>query len=87
VAVSRFHGQALELAQRSIESVPSDQRDISCLVVGLSDQGFRQAKTEIQAFRKRFVTLADGEKAPGRVYHIGFQLFPTTQPIAQGGPR
>jgi len=85
VAVSRFHNQSLELAKRSIDATPSSERDVSCLVVDLSSDGFQRVKSEVQAFRKRLVALADSDKSPSRVYHIGFQLFPTTQPVAQGG--
>jgi hypothetical protein len=35
-------------------------------------------KHEIQTFRKRLMRLADESQRPTRIYHINFQMFPTT---------
>jgi uncharacterized protein (TIGR02147 family) len=79
LAVQNFHLQNLFLAGESLDTVPAPDRDISCLVAGLSEKGFRQFKSEIQALRKRLLRIAREDKGPAKVYHASFQLFPTSQ--------
>ena len=82
LAVKSFHLENFVLGARSMEACPPEFRDISCLVVGLSDRGILMFKQEIQAFRKRLLELAEGDKPCKRIYHVAFQMYPTTQEIA-----
>jgi len=79
LAVENFHIQNQVLASESIDTVPGNERDISCLIVGLSDETFDAIKSEIKAFRKKLVNIADKTRKPNRVYHINFDLFPTSE--------
>jgi len=79
LAIQNFHLQNLILAGESIDTTPAGQRDISCLVAGLSEKGFRAYKAEIQALRKRLLKIAGEDTEQTRVYHVAIQLFPTTQ--------
>lgn len=79
LAVQNFHLQNLFLAGESLDTVAPPDRDISCLVAGLSEKGFRLYKGEIQALRKRLLKIAKEDKGPVKVYHASFQLFPTSQ--------
>jgi uncharacterized protein (TIGR02147 family) len=81
LAVSNFHIQNLAIAANSIETVSSAARDISCLVVGLSDDNFNLVKSEIQKFRKKLLDIAAAETNVKRVYHINFQLMPVSEDI------
>jgi uncharacterized protein (TIGR02147 family) len=81
LAVSNFHIQNLALAMSSIDTVASSERDISCLVLGLSDKGFNLVKDEIKKFRKKLLDIAAGEKKVNRVYHINFQALPVSEEI------
>jgi uncharacterized protein (TIGR02147 family) len=78
VAVTGFHRQNLEIAGGALDRYPVDEREISCVVGGMSDECFRQVKSEIQEFRKKIVSVIsnDAQKAT-RVYHVNFQCFPT----------
>lgn len=78
LAVENFHLQNLILAGESIDTVPGGQRDVSCLVLGLSRKGFEACKAEIQALRKRLLKIAEHDRDPERVYHAAFQFFPTS---------
>lgn len=78
LAVQNFHVQNLVLAAEAIDTVPSAERDISCLVVGLSDEGAQLFKKEIQNFRKKLLEIAHNEKKINRVYHVNFQFIPTS---------
>ncbi|MBF0431276.1 MAG: TIGR02147 family protein [Fibrobacteria bacterium] len=79
LAIENFHLKSRDLAAKSIDTIPGNERDISCLVVGLSEKTFSDIKKEIQAFRKKIITLADSTENPSRVYHINFDMFPTSE--------
>lgn len=81
LAISNFHIQNLVLAMSSIDTVSSSERDISCLVLGLSDESFSLVKDEIKKFRKKLLDIASGEKKVNRVYHINFQAIPVSEVI------
>ncbi len=79
VATRDFHYQNMELATQAVDTSCQAERDLSCLIVALPTSGFEVLKTEIQTFRKRLMRMADSMTEPNRVYHINFQLFPTTK--------
>jgi uncharacterized protein (TIGR02147 family) len=78
-AVGGFHVKNMGLASASLDTCPTGERDISCLVAGLSPAGFASVKSEIRAFRKKLVDLIRNDAPATRVYHINFQLFPTSE--------
>ncbi len=79
LAVAKFHVRNMGLAVESLESCPAKERDISCIVAGLSDQGFATVKSEIQAFRKKLIEIIRADSPATRVYHINFQTYPTSE--------
>jgi uncharacterized protein (TIGR02147 family) len=81
LAVHNFHLQNFAVAGESLNTCPADLRDISCLIAGLSDEGFGIVKKEIQAFRKKLVSIIERDKPSQRVYHISFHLFPTSENV------
>ncbi len=78
-AVAAFHRQNLRLAADSIEGSQGLERDLSCLVVGLSSAGFKRVRAQIQDFRKKLMETIRLDEKANRVYHINFQLFPTSE--------
>lgn len=81
LAVRNFHLQNFLLGAKSLDETPASLRDLSCLVVRLSDSGFKLFRQEIQSLRKRLLELAESEKEFKRVYHVSFQMYPTTQEL------
>jgi uncharacterized protein (TIGR02147 family) len=81
LAVRHFHLENFLLGAKALESCPAPLRDLSCLVVRLSDGGFQLLKKEIRGFRKRLLELTESDTDFKRVYHISFQMYPTTQEI------
>jgi uncharacterized protein (TIGR02147 family) len=79
MATRDFHGQNMLLATEAMDTADQAERDLSCLIVALPESGFEVLKTEIQAFRKRLMRMADSMNDPNRVYHINFQFFPTSK--------
>lgn len=81
LAVQNLHLQNMTLASQAIDTVKSTERDISSLVLGLSDDSFLKVKQMIQKFRKNLLQIAQEEKCINRVYHVQFNLFPTSEKI------
>ena len=78
-AVQNFHVQNLALAAASIDSCPGPLRDLSCLVLGLSEEGIERVKKETREFRKKILEIAREDKNPFCVYHYATQFFPTSR--------
>ena len=78
-AVQNFHVQNLALAAASIDECEGPRRDLSCLVLGLSQEGFERVKKETQEFRKKILSIAQEDKNPANVYHYATQFFPTSR--------
>jgi uncharacterized protein (TIGR02147 family) len=79
LAVQNFHVKNLLLAADIISVCPPEERDLSALVVGLSEKGFQSIREEIRNFRKKLVDIVDKDTAAERVYHINFQFLPTSE--------
>jgi uncharacterized protein (TIGR02147 family) len=79
LAVQNFHVQNLIIAAESLDTTPSQQRDISCVVGAISQKSFETIKQEIQQFRAKIAEIIDKDTEPERIYNITFLLFPTSQ--------
>ena len=84
VQLAAFQLTTMDMAKRSLEKHPADERDISFVSLTLSPDSFAQVKSEVQMFRKKLLLLARQEKKPERVYQCNMQLFPVTKPREDG---
>jgi len=84
LAIENFHLQNLNLAGESMDTCPAQERDLSCMVITVSREGFARLRDEIRAFRKRLVAMVDEDQGRERVYHLSMQLFPTSEPCRRG---
>jgi uncharacterized protein (TIGR02147 family) len=66
------------LAARALDTLDREERDISCLTLAFSEEGFRKAREEVRVLRKRLLALAEETGPPERVFQANFQLFPVT---------
>lgn len=78
-ALAKFQMETMDLARRALEKIPAWQRDISVLTMTVSPSSFKQAKSEIQHFRKRMAKIAIEEQDPDQVYQLNIQFFPVTK--------
>lgn len=67
-------------ACRAIEEFPTSERDIQSLTIGISKEGYRLVKQEMQEFLSRVVRIVDDEKDPEQVYNVNVHLFPMSVP-------
>jgi len=77
--VSRYHRESLLLSAEDLSTAPPEYRDISSLILSLSEDSFLKIKKEIQLFRKKLLHIAEEEQQADRVYHIGFQMVPRSK--------
>jgi uncharacterized protein (TIGR02147 family) len=85
MTVQKFHSQNLRVAEMALEKVEPQDRDVSCMIVGLSKAGFDTVKRKIQVFRKELTDVVSQDGKSDKVYHINFQFFPTSG-AAEGKP-
>src|SRR6185295_698586 len=74
--VVNYHKQVSRLAEEAHDRSEKEERDISALTLGISEESFRQIKARIQAFRKEIMDMAQVSGNPDRVYQLNFQFFP-----------
>ena len=79
VALARFHKQSLDLARRAIDCYPSSGREISGVTMSLSSAGFDKIKSEIQAFRRKAMAIAEQDANEEGAFQLNIQLFPLSK--------
>ena len=68
----------IDLGKEAITSFGEAERDISAIAIAVSSDTGARIKSEIQAFRKRILTLADEARDTQRVYQMNIQFFPVS---------
>ncbi len=81
--IAEYHKTTLEQAAHAVHSLSLDTRDISSLIVGVSDENFEKIRGEIQDLRKRILAIAGQEQEPKKVCFVGLQLIPKSKDISQ----
>jgi uncharacterized protein (TIGR02147 family) len=79
VALAQFHREIFGLASRAIEAIPSEEREIQGHTVGLTEEGFQEAKMIVQEALEKLRKLGQAEKGSQTVYHLEVALFPMTK--------
>jgi uncharacterized protein (TIGR02147 family) len=78
----------IDLGRDAVERFNKEERDVSALAVGLSDEAFLVIKEELSSLRKKMILLSEKENQKPwnykqsdtrRVYQGVFQLFPITK--------
>lgn len=82
MGIRSFNRFMAERAQKAIEEFPTTERDIQSLTVGISKDGFRLIKQEMQEFISRVVRIVDEDKNADQVYNVNVHLFPMSVPQA-----
>ncbi len=81
LAVKNVQRKMAQLAADAIDSVPAEQRDISGVSIGISQEGFTKAQEELARCRQRLLEIAAEDKQSDRVYRANLHLFPLSIPI------
>ncbi len=81
LAIRQFHREVISLANSSISSIPTAERDLSCLTMTLTDDGLLKIKDRLAEFRKELLDICSKEVDVNRVYQMNFQLFPMSKKV------
>lgn len=76
---SVFLRTSLRLAEKALEDLPGEARDISCVTVSLSREAAEMIRWELAELRKKILSLAVADPSPERVYQCNMQLFPLSE--------
>lgn len=79
LSVAQFHKEMIAKGAEAIDRIPSSEREISSVTLGLSEQGATQVKELIQRFRKELLALASQDSRLQAVHQVNFQFFPLTR--------
>lgn len=77
--VVQYHKKMLGLAAESLDRFPAQEREISSVSIGLSEETAQKIKKMIEEFRSQLMAVAEEDKNKERVYQINFQLFPLSK--------
>lgn len=85
LSVREMHRQMGNLAVRALDEIPVDERDVSGLTMGISENAYYKITKEIEDFRHRVSAIALEDSGNERVYRLNVQLFPLTKECNCGG--
>ncbi len=80
ISVQKSHFQSLDLARKSLEQDPVDERDFTSITMAIDSKKLSQAKSIIRKFQDELSALLE-EGSPDEVYRLCVQLFP----LSKGG--
>lgn len=76
--IAQYHWSLLDLAKSAIDRFPRNNRDISCLTLGISLEMIPVLKRRIQLFREEVMRLISTDQKTDTVIQLNLQLFPLT---------
>lgn len=78
-AIHAFQKIMCSLGTESLDRFPKNERDISTLSMGLSEESFRKVVDVIRDARQKIKEIEKMDSAAERVYQINFQVFPLSR--------
>lgn len=79
LAVSKFHLATMELSARALDEVPKEERDISCLTLGISLKTLDRVKLKLRKLRSELLRMAEADDEADTTYHLNLHIFPLTK--------
>jgi uncharacterized protein (TIGR02147 family) len=84
LGIRAYNAFMAERALHAIEEFPPTERDIQTLTIGISGEGYRLIKQEMQDFLSRVARIVDEDKSVDQVYNVNVHLFPVSAPQKRG---
>ncbi len=81
--VANYHKNNLELNVDDVDRFAPEFRDISSLVMAVSEENYGRLKDEIRLFRKRLLAMSAEPQEQTKVCFIGLQLVPRTRNLSE----
>ena len=79
LVIMNYHKNLLDLTKEILEKVPSQQRDVSTMTLGVTKERLPQIKRKVQEFRQEILKLVSMDTEPEEVLQLNIQLFPVTR--------
>lgn len=77
-AIRKYHKQNLKLAEKSIEEVPMQERELSAITMAIDPKNLSEATQMITKFKRKFSRHMESGKQE-RVYTLSIQFFPLSK--------
>lgn len=78
-AVRKFQADVLQLAERALDAIVPEDREISTQTVAIGSAELAQLKDWSADFWRQVQMLAQNSRSPDRVYQIGLVAFPVAR--------
>lgn len=82
IAATKMQQDMAKFAEDAIVNIPSDERNISGLTMGISEKQYLKIVEELVDFRKKIISIVSEDKSKvERVYRLNLQLFPLSKKL------
>jgi uncharacterized protein (TIGR02147 family) len=82
--VRELNGEWIKHAYAALRRLPPDKRDISSLLVTVSDENYQLIQEKIQKLRNEIFAIARDDTNPQSVMQLNIQLFPRSKKNGRG---
>ena len=78
-AIRTFQKTTMELASRSLDTVPASHRDISTMTMNIDASSLEDLRIMVREFQENVAKLVESAQVSDRVYHMNIQIFPLSR--------
>lgn len=78
IAIRALQKTMINLAEKALDGIPKEKRDISCMTVSASEETLELIRDRIRDMRREIAEILKSDAHPENVYQINFQVFPLT---------
>jgi uncharacterized protein (TIGR02147 family) len=79
LAVQRFHLDTMELASQALKRLAADERNISGLTLGISNDAYAKVLNAILECQNTIIDIAEKDGKADGVYQLNFHFFPVSK--------
>jgi uncharacterized protein (TIGR02147 family) len=79
LVIANYHREMIRLASESMERFPSEERDVTALVLSVRRDRMEAFKKKTAEFRKALLEMAAETDDPDQVVQVNVQVFPLTR--------
>ena len=83
VAIRSMHRDMAKFAVAAVDDFAISDRNFQGVTMGIDRETYEQITREMDAFRRRIVTIANSSKKVKQVYRLNLQLFPLSWPVPE----
>lgn len=77
-AIRKYHKQNLKLAEKAIDEIPMEERELSSITMAIDPKKMKEASNLITKFKRKFARQLESGKQE-RVYTLSMQFFPLSK--------